>query len=166
LGKGNYKKIEKISIEEILRYEKELYIEDSNRIAAVNELGSFIRDIGSKSAFKFEGFIIMIRNLNCPVISDNLANYIKTNSNRKLKNTLKDIIVETFGCSGYSDFKMHKNWKRVHRGCFSWFYYYDVRDYINVYTISDNDLPIYINHEFSAEDNEVYLKRLRGTYGS
>jgi hypothetical protein len=161
LDKSNYKKIEKISVEEILRHEKQLYIEDSNKIAAVHELGSFIRDIGSKSAFKLNGFITMIRSLNCPVISDNLANYIKMNSNRKLKNTLNNIIIETFGCSGYSDFKMHKNWKRVHRGWFSWFYYYNVKDYINVYTINDKDLPLYINHEFIAEDNEIYLRRLK-----
>jgi hypothetical protein len=166
LDKNPYKKIERISVEEILKYEQKLYIEDSNKIAAISEMGSFIRDIGSKSAYKLNGFITMIRSLNCPVISNNLVNYIKTSSDHKLIGTLKNIIIENIGCSGYSYFKMHENWKRVHRGWFSWFYYYNVRDYINIYTINDEKLPLYLNHDFVAEDKEIFLKRLRGTYGS
>jgi len=162
LGKSSYKKVEKISVEEILKHERKLYLEDCKRIAAVNELGSFVREIGSKSAYKIKGFCVVVRGLSCPLISKNLSLYIRSVSQAVLKRDIESIIVELWGSSGYSEFKGHENWKRVKRGWFSWFYYHDVRDYVNVYTVLDSDLALHINHEFSKTDKEHYLNRLWG----
>lgn len=167
MGSNKTYKVHTISVEEILKHEKKLYIEDSKKVEAIKELGCFLREIGSKNSVTFLGFIHLLRGLKVPPLSENLAIYIRSRSNRKLKEDIKRIILkETAIPYGFlSSWKPNELWERAEPrwSLFGdYFYYYSNKSYVNVYSIPEKDLPLYINHEFSIEDKEIYKNKLRG----
>jgi len=155
------KKVEKISVSEILEYNNKVYLEDVARAQALIELTCFIKGIGSKDAYKLKGYVLIMKSLNCPYISMNLCKYIQSRPSYALKKDIDKIIIENHG-GDYSSFKFHENWKVLQRGWFSCFYYYSEKNYVNVFTIPEGDLPLYINHPFDKDAKKVYLDRMRG----
>lgn len=161
MGNDHYKKVDRISVKEILKYEHQLYVEDNAKIQAIREMEHIIRELGSKDAYKFSGFIRMLRSLKTPTISDNLAAYIKSKSYLGLRRNVGHTIVKNPG-GEYTSFELHEHWKRIKIGIFSKFFYYDDAEYVNVYTLDISELPKYINFNFDDDDKEIYKKRLRG----
>lgn len=161
MGEGKYYKVDTILVEEILKHQQEVYIEDTLKVKAVHELSCFLREIATKKAARLSGFVRLLRGIEDPGMSENLKSYISTRSNYFLRSVVKDLIIECSG-GGYSTFSMAKNWDRVRKGIF-WFYYYKDQSFVNVYTIPESDLPRCINREFDDKDLEVYRERLRGS---
>lgn len=162
-----YKKIHTISVEEILKHEEKLYIEDKNKAEALYELSCFLREIAINNAHQIKDFVIVLRGLKTPSISDNLALYIKSKYNWQLKKDIKRIILRKSSSYGSSTtWELNDCWKKVKASFWllrNHYYYYDDKHYINVYSISEADLPLFINHEFNSKDKEVYKNRLKGT---
>lgn len=147
-------------MEEIQKHKQKLYLEDSLKIKAIHELSFLLRELALSKAARLSGFVSILRSLKSPMISENLEKYLMSHSNFRLRHDIRKLIVKCES-NEYVSFEMYKHWNRVRRGLF-WFYYYENEDFINVYTIPEIDLPRYVNHNFSVEDKEVYMGRLRG----
>jgi hypothetical protein len=153
-------KVSVIEVDDILRYNRKVYLESELKVKARHELCCFLKELAMTRAARLSGFVLLFRGSSNIGMSDNLTKYIRSLSNFALRRILFDLIVECYG-GGYSSFSMFAGWGRLRKGLFHYYYFKD-KDYKNVYTISDVDLPRYINHNFSKEDKEVFLNRLRG----
>jgi hypothetical protein len=104
-----------------------------------------------------------------PPISGRLKNYLSRVSDRRVKKNIDPLIVETYGESGYTSFKLRPGWKVV----WKWsgllprrFYYYEDDKFINLYRATEADLLLHVNHEWSCEaDKEHYMDRMRNLTG-
>ena len=154
-------KIKSISPEEIEKIEKKLYIEDQKKVEAFKELQHLIKEIGVKRAYRLSGYVSLLREYKTPYISKDLFDYLKSCGFFKLRNKVSEFIIQSYGGS-YSSFSLKDDWKRMKKGFF-WFYWYTEKDYVNVYTIQQDDLPLYVNKSFkNVEDRSYYLQRMRG----
>lgn len=154
-------KIKSISPEEIAETEKKLYIEDQKKVAAFKELQHLIKEIGVKRAYRLSGYVSLLRGYKTPYISKDLFDYLKSCGFFKLRNKVSEFMIQSYG-GVYSTFALKDDWKRNKRGFF-WFYWCTEKDFVNVYTIQQDDLPLYVNKTFKdKEDRSYYLKRMRG----
>src|SRR4030042_2640175 len=150
-------KIKSISPEEIEKIEKKLYIEDQKKVEAFKELQHLIKEIGVKRAYRLSGYVSLLREYKTPYISKDLFDYLKSCGFFKLRNKVSEFIIQSYGGS-YSSFSLKDAWKRMKKGFF-WFYWYTEKDYVNVYTIQQDDLPLYVNKSFkNVEDRSYYLQ--------
>lgn len=154
-------KIKSISPEEIEKIERKLYIEDQKKVAAFKELQHLIKEIGVKGAYRLSGYVSLLREYKTPYISKDLFDYLKSCRYFKLKGKISEFVIHSHGGS-YSAFSLREDWKRIKKGFF-WFYLYVEKEYVNVYTIPQDELPLYVNKTFKdIEDRSYYLKRMRG----
>lgn len=159
-----YKKVRTISVEEILKHNNKLYIEDAKKAEAIYELSNFLYEIAKKDSYQINGFVKILRYLKNPPISDNLASYIKSRSNRQLKKDVRRIILKEECSLGYSTiWTARENWVKVRTSFWKLgnFYYYNDKNFVNVFSIDEDDLPLYLNHKFNDKDQETYRKRLK-----
>lgn len=154
------KKVEKIPIEEILMHNNKIYLEDASKARAVIELRHYVNEFGAKNACRQSGFVVLLRALNPDKITRDLVDYIKSRSYFGLRGDVHRAIYESDG-DEYSSPVYRGKWKKLRRGLFS-FYYYDNNDYVNVFSIPEDELPLYVNFDFDKDDKEIYLKRMRG----
>jgi hypothetical protein len=165
MDKNNLGKVRSIPVQEIIEIQRENFYKDLKIASARKELKNYLLEIGSKYALTIGGYVKALRNLEQPPITLNLKDYIKNKNYFQLRRLISSLLIACHG-DGYSSFELHKGWKREKRGLF-WYYYYMQKDFLNIYSISDEDLPLYVSHEFATEeDKSLYLKRLEMLYVS
>lgn len=160
MGNNKILKISKIEVEEILNFEKKLLFDDTIIVVAKKELIAYVKEKGSKDALTLKGFALYLRTLSSPPITPTLAMFIKSKSNWRLKRIISDMIIASHGGT-YSSFQLEEGWKRT-KGRVFWYYYFTDKFFLNIYSIKNDDLPLYINYEFKDDDDKnLYIKRLQ-----
>lgn len=160
MGRNKFLKISEIKFEEILNHEKGLFINDIIVTAVKKELLAYVKEKGSKGALTLKGFVLYLRSLSSPPITPTLADFIKSKYNWQLKGIISDMIVATYG-GLYSSFKLEDGWNRIRKGIF-WYYYFSDKTFLNIYSIKNDDLPLYVGYEFKdKDDKELFMKRLQ-----
>lgn len=161
-------KIHTISVEEILKFNNQQFLEEQSKVDALKELRAFIKEICSKNAYKMRDLTTMIRGFTSPPISENLKNYIVSTTNRKIKRVIDNIIVKQHA-DDYTSFEANPEWEVIKKrsGIFKRnFYYFNEENFVNVYTIPESQLPLYMNHDWSDKnDKEHYMYRMRNISG-
>lgn len=155
------KKVFKISAEKIkeeIRITKDY---EKNRIVALKILSAYLKEECSKNAYTMGGLQEYIKSLSD--IPKELIDYLKMTKQGRFREDLEKTIIEDKGGS-YSRFKLRKYWRIITKWyrCLprKFFYYDDGSEYINPFTIPDNDLPLYVNRAWEDEYLAyVYKKR-------
>jgi hypothetical protein len=171
-------KVRSIPIGEIKSSKNYLSVAFYSDKEAVHELHCFVREICSKNAYPIEDIINMVR-LSKVSLSEKLNNYVSSLSDKQLKKAVTKVIFDR-AHDGYSTtIYYNKNWKifwakgsipkktnMLYKLFYAMdimredFYYYE-KEYVNVYTTPECDLPLYINHDWpSPEDRELFNQRI------
>jgi len=161
MGRNKTQKVKVISVEEILKHDKKKYDKDLLKEKALIELEHYVKEIGLKNAYLLSGFVKVIRSSYISNVSENLSKYIVSRTDFQLKRDITRLIVLDHGIGPYHSLTLSECWKRTRRGLF-FYYYYNDNNYVNVFSIPDKKLPMYINHIFSKEDRKIYLNRMKG----
>lgn len=152
--------IEKISLESIKEQEHKKYLNAQKKAEAIIELEHLVKEIGSKGAYRISGYVSLLKNLILPDISIDLYHYIKSCSRFMLRGRIKNFLIASYNDS-YSSFALRGDWKRIKKGWFH-FYWYAEENYVNVYTLPIDKIPLYLNKNFKDEkDREYLVYRLR-----
>lgn len=161
MAKYTVAKVSCIPVEEIHKYNKNLLIFSRKRDEAKKELRVYLRELCSKTAFTLPGMVAMVRAMPCPPISENLKSLIQSLTNRGLKRCIDQIIIQNHGNGAYTSFSMYDGWDRTKKSYFGrWYYYYD-KPFVNVYRLTNDELPMYINHDWEDDHSkEVYTNRM------
>lgn len=181
--KNNSGQVLSIPVESIRKSHVYMALKFDNSPDAKHELRSFVREICSKNALRISDILAVIKSSR-ESFSPELNEMLDALKNKQLKGCVQNFIYKRIS-SGYGtnieyleDWQIYKvdqsNLKEIYgpiRRSLSkvlpdfpfltdLFYYYD-NDFVNVYTTSDADLPLYINYEWpSEEDRILYKKRM------
>lgn len=161
MGSNKTQKVKVISVEEILKHDKKKYDKDLLKEKNLVELFHYVKEIGLNNACRLSGYVKIIRSSYISKVSEDLSRYIVSRTNFQLKRDITRLIVLDPGIGSYSSFTLSECWQATRRGLFLYYYYND-NNYVNVFSIPDKKLPVYINHIFSKEDREIYLNRMKG----
>jgi len=146
-----------------------------------HELNCFLKEICSKNALSISDIIKIVRNSK-ESFSPHLKKVIEAFTDKQLKVCIESFIYKVvntgYGSSAvYLDewrvFSLNREQRKQVRKTYSiWLkifslffheniYYYD-KEFINLYTTPNSDLPLYIHHDWpTLEDKELYNKRLK-----
>jgi hypothetical protein len=160
MAKYTVAKVSCISVTEIQEHKKSLTVFSQKREEALKELSAYLKEICSKTALTIPGMVTMMRSLRYPPISEDLRDLIQSSSNWKLRGYFDQLIIANHG-GDYSSFNMRKGWDRTKKKFFGrWYYYYD-QPFINVYNIANDQLLLYINHDWEETTyKKVYMDRM------
>lgn len=160
MAKHTMAKVSYISVTEIQEHKKSLVLFSKKREETLKELLAYLKEMCSKTSLTMPGMVSMVRSLECPPISENLRDLIQSSSNWRLKRYFDQLIIKNHG-SDYTSFSMCEGWDRTKKKFFGkWYYYYD-HPFVNVYRLTNDELPLYINHDWGDENyKKVYMDKM------
>jgi hypothetical protein len=172
-------KVRSIPVADIKQGVEYLSLKFYKDTSAKHELHCFLKEVCSKNAYPINDLIIIVRNSK-ESFSSTLFSYLEALSQKQLRDSILESILEK-AHDGYSSYiRYHKNWKvfscndstKYDRSSLTYkifarldflqknFYYYD-DNFVNLHTTPDIDLPLYINYEWPCEeDGKLYRVRM------
>lgn len=137
-----------------------ILVEDQIIARALLELSYFVREFGRDRGLTLNAYLNRVRGLLPPLISDNLCLYLKSRSKKELKLDIKRIIIKKFKKSLLLTDTLNEKWNYVKKRHI--YYYFEGKNFYNVFSIPKKDLPLFVNHDFDRQDKKIYLERLKG----
>lgn len=152
--------IKGIDVNEIIKLRKMDMVNDYCKRVAQKELSYVLKDLALSKACTIKEFTRVLKRLRIPTISENLEKYLRETPRKEIKRFIKQVIIKTYESYGCC-FSMHPNWKRFKKSI-RYYYYYESANFLNVYKLKEEDLPLYISGPFESEENRKdLLKRFR-----
>jgi hypothetical protein len=135
-------------------------VEDQTAARALLELSYFVKEISKDDGLTLNAYLKSVRELLPPLISDNLYRYLKSRSKKELKLDIKRIIIKKFNKSLLLKDVLNEKWKYIKKK--HNYYYFERKNFYNVFLIPKKELPLFVNHIFDPQDKIIYLERLKG----